>query len=129
MRNKIRNPKGKNPREYWRILKDKNSKDDYNEINIEELYTFFKSQNKDSQESDTNTIQPELNTPDLDTSRLNGDITYDEVLSAINKTKSNKSCGHDNIFNEYIKSTKLLMIPIYVKLFNVIFNLGIDPEG
>ena len=34
-----------------------------------------------------------------------------------------KSCGDDLIMNEYIKSTCDIFIPVYVKLFNIIFVL------
>ena len=129
MRNKIKNLKGKNPKEYWRILKDKNRKEDYNDISIDELFHFFKSQNETTDNCCMNPIKTNLTAPNLDTTRLNGEITYNEVLSAINKTSNNKSCGHDKIYNEYIKCTKVIMIPTYVKLFNVILKDGIFPES
>jgi hypothetical protein len=41
--------------------------------------------------------------------------------------KTEKACGDDNIINEYIKSSAHLLIPIYVRLFNCIFDSGKVP--
>ena len=42
--------------------------------------------------------------------------------------KNNKSCGTDQILNEYLKNTTSDCIKLYTKLFNVILNTGIVPE-
>ena len=34
----------------------------------------------------------------------------------------------DNILNEYIKSTKTLLLPLYVKLFNSVLDTGFIPD-
>lgn len=60
---------------------------------------------------------------------LDGVITEEEVKQAIANCKINKSSGNDCIFNEYIKSSASLMLPIYVKLFNVVFETAILPEA
>ena len=41
--------------------------------------------------------------------------------------KNNKSPGNDCIINEYITSTCDIVLPIYVTLFNIIFDTGIIP--
>ena len=41
---------------------------------------------------------------------------------------NNKAYGHDNIKNEHIKTTGNILLPIYCKLFNIIFDSGIIPE-
>ena len=43
--------------------------------------------------------------------------------------KNNKSPGVDNILNEHIKRTIQIVLPIYTKLFNIIFDKGITPES
>ena len=43
--------------------------------------------------------------------------------------KNGKSCGDDLIMNEYIKSTCEIFMPVYVKLFNIIFDSGNVPES
>ena len=60
---------------------------------------------------------------------LNATITPEEVLQVTKTLKNNKSPGLDNILNEHLKSTITVMCPLYVKLFNVIFERGIVPES
>jgi hypothetical protein len=42
--------------------------------------------------------------------------------------RTEKACGDDNIINEYIQSSAHLLIPIYVKLLNSIFDSGKVPD-
>ena len=55
---------------------------------------------------------------------INGQITADEISKSSKDLKIEKTCYHDNIINEYIKSSVYLLIPIYVKLFNCILVPG-----
>ena len=43
------------------------------------------------------------------------------------KLKNGKAFGNDGILNEYIKNTIDDLMPIYVKLFNIILDTGIVP--
>ena len=43
--------------------------------------------------------------------------------------KNNKSPGIDDVVNEEIKSTITYMMPIYIKLFNIVLDTGIIPEN
>ena len=43
------------------------------------------------------------------------------------KFVNGKCPGEDQILNEYIKSTQHIFLPIYVKLFNTVFDSGIIP--
>ena len=40
---------------------------------------------------------------------------------------NNKACGIDELINEFFKTSLALMTPIYIKLFNLIFNTGVIP--
>ena len=61
---------------------------------------------------------------------LNSPITADEIKSVVQKLKSGKSAGSDNILDEYIKYTLDAMLAIYVfLLFNVILDKGTIPES
>ena len=62
-------------------------------------------------------------------SEINQCITADEILAAAKSLHNNKLPVLDSIVNEHIKSTINIMTPIYVKLFNLIFNTGIVPES
>ena len=47
----------------------------------------------------------------------------------VESLKQNKSPGIDGVLNEHIKSTVNIMLPIYVKLFNIVFDTGLIPES
>ncbi len=55
-------------------------------------------------------------------------MTEAEVLGCISKLKNNKAGGIYDIINEYIKSTKEVMCPLYVKLFNKVLDTGDIPD-
>ena len=59
---------------------------------------------------------------------LNNPISESEIYKAITDLKNGKASGDDNVINEYIKTTAELFMPIYVKLFNIVFESGIVPE-
>ncbi len=61
-------------------------------------------------------------------SALNDPISEEEVVKRIKKLKNNKSPASDMILNEYIKRTKLLLCPLYVKIFNKIVDTGVMPS-
>jgi hypothetical protein len=65
-----------------------------------------------------------INTPNIE---IHGQITAGDILKSIKDLKTEKACGDDNIINEYIKSSAHLLIPIYVKFFNCIFDSGKVP--
>lgn len=75
------------------------------------------------------TEENDININNLIDSEINLPITEEEILSATKSLRNNKSCGLDNIANEHLKSTVNSMLPIYVKLFNIIFDTGIIPES
>ena len=95
---------------------------------MEDLYNYFKNIN--------NIEYTHYQTPLFDTEiehslneQINLTITETEITDAIKTLKNNKSSGMDNIKNEQIKASCNLMIPIYTKLFNLIFENGLIPES
>jgi hypothetical protein len=70
---------------------------------------------------DTNTVTC-LNT------ELNAVITEKDVLEAIKCLKNNKACSTDMIINEFLKHSRNKLLPVFVKLFNIIFDSGIIPD-
>ena len=60
---------------------------------------------------------------------LNVAISQTEISSAIRGLKTGKSPGYDEILNEYTKCTEHLLMHIYIKLFNTIFDTGTLPEA
>ena len=43
--------------------------------------------------------------------------------------RNNKSPGHDAVINEYLKSSINVIVHLYEKLFNLVFDTGIVPEA
>ena len=110
-------------------------KSDNVSASLKDFYTFFKNVNSpdssNGTQSDDASESPNFNlTPDIENSNeLNQPITESEIVSAVKSLKNNKSPGLDNIVNEHIKSTLHIMLPIYIKLFNLVFDSGIIPES
>ena len=95
-------------------------------ISINLLFEFFKNLNS----SDL----PEENPPFLpDVQELNdiinASISENEIYNCIKELKNGKACGDDLIINEYIKCTCNILMPLYVKIFNIVFNSGNVPES
>lgn len=48
-------------------------------------------------------------------------------MKSILNLKNGKAFGEDHILNEYIKTTAVMLMPMYVFLLNKIFDRGILP--
>ena len=125
----MKNLRSKNPKEFWNILNRGNSKRQP-DIPFDILYNFYKDLNSaDSNINETviHDIEPEiLNSINHD---INVPITKEEIFSCMKRLKNNKACGEDKIVNEYMKSTCDTFLPIYEKLFNLIFDTGQIPSS
>lgn len=71
-------------------------------------------------------LNVDIQVPDY--SSLSEYFNYHEVKEAIQKLKTGKAAGVDQIINEYIKDSSEVFIPVYVSLFNKILDSGIIPE-
>ena len=59
---------------------------------------------------------------------FNSPITESEICACIHNLKNCKaSSPSDNIVNEYLKTTIVLMLTLYTKLFNNVLDKGIMP--
>ena len=129
---KLKSLKNAKPKQYWKIINAK-PKESEQMAPLQDLYTYFKDINETQFENNTHHedfIHMNNNiTDDLINQEINGPITKEEVKTAIKHLKNNKSPGIDNIVNEQMKASITTMLPIYVKLFNTIFNTGIIPES
>ena len=126
-KHKLRNLKSKDPKEYWKILNE--YKKPEVRISNAALYDHFKSlsSNNGGQDQDTGIDFLHLSNQGESQILLDKTITQEEIIHAIDNLKNNKSAGPDKILNEYIKSTKGLLLPLYVKLFNRVLNEGKVP--
>ena len=140
LQKKIRKLRTENPKDYWKLINSIDKKTDSIPISINDMFDYFKVLNKNNDpiydNSDMRIPHVMLNEEQyenyneigISASALNNPINQHEISAAIKALKLNKSSGIDEIINEYIISTKHLMLPIYEKLFNIILNSGIVPS-
>ena len=123
--NKLRKMQSNHPKDHWKYLNSLQHKKNNNEPCIDDFYEHFKAINQShGAQEDT----PNINIENAD-HILNAKITTTEIDKCIKNLKSGKAPAHDNIINEYIKSTKNLFLPIYESLiFNVVLDTGIIPS-
>ena len=121
--NKIRVLKTTNPREYWNLINDRKSQKTFNDISLKVLHDHFKKINQ----AEIN--ETEINITVVNVNPLfNDHVTTDEMLKLVRTLKNNKSSGHDQVLNEFLKYSPPKIIDMIVRLFNVILDIGIFPE-
>lgn len=123
---KLRNLKTSNTKEYWKVLNFENEKSEC-QAPINELYDFFKEINMQIPNKTDENLQHKSNP--VENKEINEPISESEILQAICQLHNNKASGVDDIKNEHIKNTANIMLPIYTKLFNLIFDTAIIPES
>ena len=89
---------------------------------------FFKDINS-TEHDDVDDSREELGIPNFNSEALNIEVTETEIMSCIKNLKNGKCPGTDEIINEYIKISCPVLLPIYVKLFNMILDTGNIPES
>ena len=97
-----------------------------------ELYEYFKNINSSDEEYEQNNDINNYNIQfglEISNRMLNCSITDTEIENVVRNLPNNKAVGTDCIRNEYLKSTLHLLLPSYVKIFNIIFDTGIFPES
>ena len=79
--------------------------------------------------TDQSYVIPRVDSSSIDNENiLNKSISEEEIRTCISKLKNHKASGVDNIINEYIKATKEILMPVYTRVFNIIFMNGIFPD-
>ena len=122
---KLREVKTKDAKAYWKILKA-NKKNTEIPIQLSDFYDHFKLLANDDSHHDGENIMYDVTSDVIPI--LNNPITENEIRKSITKLKNNKSPGNDMVINEYIKNTQDMLCPLYVKLFNKIFDSGVFPD-
>ena len=128
---KLRAIKRNNPRGYWKIINANKTTQD-TKASVNDLFYYFKNLNETDTDEDENSnvdIREGFQLNETAEQDINLPITEKEILDSIKSLKNNKAHGPDSIVNEHIKSTAHIMIPTYVKLFNLILDSGIIPES
>ena len=121
---KMMDIKDKDPKKCWNFLNGRQN----NTVgaSLEDLYDFYKNINYDKNEN--NNVPETVINEGEENEYLNMPITVQEIETVTKNLKNNKASGSDNIVNEHIKSSVNIMMPIYVKLFNIVFETGYVPE-
>ena len=97
-------------------------------VSLERFLEHFKKLNTVQDENDDFLDLDVENVSNLNT-ELNRDITENEVIQAIKNLKNNKACGNDLIINEFLKHSANKMLPVFVSIFNIVFQSGCIPEN
>ena len=105
MAKKIKSFKSTSPKEYWDILNRRTDSNVLKHISLGILHDHFAKLN--AAKHDINDIEQSHVTVAPDPI-LDNYITYDEINKAINSLKCNKSCGLDQIINEYILKSGIM---------------------
>ena len=121
------------PRDFWKIINSA-TKTNKKNASLDDLFQYFKNLNtiQIDENAETRTSNTSDTTPDttpIFNYYINQPITEKEIQEAIKNLKNNKSHGIDKILNEHLKTTINVMSPIYVKLFNIIYDTGIVPDS
>ncbi|XP_071123898.1 uncharacterized protein [Mytilus edulis] len=126
---KLKNLRKSDSKAYWSLLNKCDTKGNkaVNKIAMDVLYDHFKNLNA-LDEQDYNDIVLPNNITDYNI-ELNRDITEDEVLYAVKSLKNNKACGGDLILNEFLKYGTVKLMPVFVRIFNIVFHSGIIPDS
>ncbi|XP_063399702.1 uncharacterized protein LOC134684345 [Mytilus trossulus] len=129
----LRNISKKDTKALWKILNnlnDSKKKDNNDDISLKALYDHFKILNETVETENDFEQDLEFNTLSDDVELfLNSPVTEDEIKKVVSNLKNGKASGSDEILNEYIKNTIDDLMPIYVKLFNLILDTGIVPDS
>ncbi|XP_062583214.1 uncharacterized protein LOC134244980 [Saccostrea cucullata] len=117
-----------NTREYWKILNGPNAINKC-AVDINAMFDFLKGINEghDNDIEDVDTLSFPTDSRVCD-DFLNFEISEEEILCAVKRLKNNKAAGYDQLLNEHISSTIATFLPVYKKMFNLIFDSGIIPD-
>lgn len=124
---KLRNLKSTNPKDYWKIINNKDacsSNPSVSAISLEVFADHFRELNR--------CINTEINVDIADTGvtteQINSPFTEAEVAKVFSKLKNNKACGQDQILNEFLKNSCSVMLRLYTNLFNLVLESGVVPN-
>ena len=122
---KIRCLKSSDPKQYWKLLFEKEDKTRQNNVALNDFKEHFSNLNTDETSEE---VTFNLTSHDNDDTILNSPFSVDEVKKCIHKLKSNKCPGPDNIINEFLKYSPQNILELYTDIFNVILKCGVVPH-
>ena len=93
------------------------------DIKLNSLFDYFKDMHS-IEHDDVNDSREELVVQNFNSDALNIEVTDDEIMNCIKKFRWPEI---DEIINDYIKISCSILLPIYLRLFNMIFDTGNIP--
>ena len=119
------------PKEFWKLF-SKHKKATSN-ISLNQFFEYFSNlQNNLStaqdRESEDFCLISDLDTDDCNFEELDRPITAQEIERVIRSLKNNKSCGIDQLLNEYFIESFDILSAHLVDLFNAILSSGVFPK-
>ena len=125
---RLRDIHSSRPKEYWRYLNSLKTKNNVKMPPLDAFRIYFKDVNRSKYDDTFDFETSNFHISESD-DILNSPITDFEISKAIRDLKLGKAAGHDEILNEYFKNAKDILLPLLVKLFNIIFETGMLPSS
>ena len=117
-----------NPKKFWKKIKDRDNKAIIGKCNFFEHFKQLNAtESKLGTEIDELIDEWEANHANLECIELDDIISMNELKSALKDLKNDKSCGYDNVLNEFMKYNTDLCYTVLLKLFNTILSSGVFP--
>ena len=123
--NKLRNLHSGQPKQFWKLMHNLETKKVDDKIKIEELYEYFKNLNSDELNDDN---EPQIDLNDQNDT-LDAPITEKEIRLNLKRLHNNKSPSDDRITNKFLNCMIDFMLPLYKDYFNTILDTGIMPDS
>jgi hypothetical protein len=134
----IQNLEDKNPKAFWELVnKLRDRKKNGNNLHPDTWLEYFKDLHKkkvnmkydmDFQEKVENKLK-NLSNLKIYNEELDKDITAKDIEENIQHLKNGKSSGPDSITNEMIKAGNTVLIPVLIKLFNMLLHNSVFPHS
>ena len=127
----LRSLKNKNAKDYWNFISIDNTTN-IGDVSIEESQQHFEelgSQNLPDEPlcREDNGSHDQYTSTDINNETVNSEFSVDEVTAHGKKLKNNRSPGIDNFLNEFIKCCPVQLMLNIVSFFNLILNHSIIP--
>ena len=120
------------PREFWKHFKNNKSRKS-NNISNDDFFKYFSTLSNDISQCSNDEAEQfcrtnDFNNCDVSFPELDKPITTDEIVNAVMFLKSRKSCGYDNLLNEYFMESVDIIGSHLCDIFNAILNSGYFPD-
>ena len=123
---KLRLLQSKNPKEYWKIIKEEKKSEVQHKISLDLFKEHFEKLALGNEGVNVSKTTGDLLNMSPDT-MLNRPFTQQEIAEAITKLKHNKAGGSDQIINEFLKHSRNEFVQYYTIFLNLILESGHMP--